>query len=97
VVRVPFSFLSILLQGKINCTLSMEGDDLQIDFHEFDQVSGKLRSRSFTQLSGGQRRCAELAFSPVRTLPLNPFVTPLLLLSRSQSRVRVSPGNRSLR
>lgn len=57
-------FLSILLQGKINCTLSMEGDDLQIDFHEFDQVSGKLRSRSFTQLSGGQRRCAELAFSP---------------------------------
>jgi hypothetical protein len=69
---VPFSFLSILLQGKINCTLSMEGDDLQIDFHEFDQVSGKLRSRSFTQLSGGQRRCAELAFSPVRTASLSP-------------------------
>jgi hypothetical protein len=61
------SFLSILLQGRINCTLSMDGDDLQIDFHEFDQVSGKLRARSFTQLSGGQRRCAELAFSPVRS------------------------------
>jgi hypothetical protein len=60
------SFLAILLQGRINCTLSMDGDDLQIDFHEFDQVSGKLRARSFTQLSGGQRRCAELAFSPVR-------------------------------
>jgi len=57
-------FLALLLQGRINCTLSMEGEDLQINFHEFDPVTGKLRPRSFTQLSGGQRRCAELAFSP---------------------------------
>jgi len=30
------SFLALLLQGRINCTLSMEGEDLQINFHEFD-------------------------------------------------------------
>lgn len=35
--RMSYSFLSILLRGRINCKLSMEGDDLQIDFFEFDQ------------------------------------------------------------
>ena len=55
-------FLSQLLHGRIFCKLSMEGDSLDVRFVE--SINGEARDRRYEQLSGGQRRCAELAFAP---------------------------------
>jgi DNA repair exonuclease SbcCD ATPase subunit len=57
-------FMALLLAGRIYCRLSMEGDDLKILFYEYDEVTGTARERRYEQLSGGQRRCVELAFNP---------------------------------
>lgn len=57
-------YLAALLDGKVYCQLSMEGDDLKIDYRE-RQADGQVVERSYEQLSGGQRRCVELAFSPL--------------------------------
>lgn len=57
-------YLSQLLQGRIHCQLAMEGDDLRILLYERDPVSHMVRERRYEQLSGGQRRCVELAFHP---------------------------------
>lgn len=55
-------FLSEILRGRVFCRLAMDGDDLQILFFEYE--GGVARERRYEQLSGGQRRCVELAFHP---------------------------------
>lgn len=55
-------FLSQILGGRIVVQLAIAGDDLAIRF--FEQKRGELIERRYEQLSGGQRRCVELAFSP---------------------------------
>ena len=55
-------FMGQLLAGKVYCQLTMEGDNLRVDFYE--TKDGVVRERRYEQLSGGQRRCVELAFSP---------------------------------
>ncbi len=57
-------FLAKLLGGRVFCRLSMEAEDLKILFYEYDGVFPAARERRYEQLSGGQRRCAELAFNP---------------------------------
>lgn len=58
-------YLTQLLDGALYAQLVMdeEGDDLRIDYYELCP-DGERRLRAYEQLSGGQRRCAELAFSP---------------------------------
>lgn len=56
-------FLGRLTQGKLWATLSLEDDALDVSFLERD--GDGWRMRRYEQLSGGQRRCAELAFSPL--------------------------------
>jgi len=58
------AFLARLLAGKILCRLSLADDDLAVRFYEWDAADGKHHERAYTQLSGGQRRCVELAFAP---------------------------------
>jgi DNA repair exonuclease SbcCD ATPase subunit len=55
-------FLSQLLQGKLYCQISLVGEDLQVEL--FEQTALGIQPRRYEQLSGGQRRCVELAFSP---------------------------------
>ena len=55
-------FMAQLLQGSVFCQLAMAGDDLKVLF--FESKDGAVRDRRYEQLSGGQRRCVELAFSP---------------------------------
>lgn len=55
-------FLASILRGRVYCRLAMEADDLKILFFEYD--GSTARERRYEQLSGGQRRCAELAFHP---------------------------------
>lgn len=57
------SFLSRILGGKVFTELAMDGDDLDIRFFEYDP-EGTMRQRDYLQLSGGQRRCVQLAFAP---------------------------------
>lgn len=57
-------FLSTLLGGKVHCQISLKDDDLDIHWFEFSEEKRTFVERSFYQLSGGQRRCADLAFSP---------------------------------
>lgn len=55
-------FLAELLSGRIYCRLGLTGENLEIKFYE--TAGGQIRERRYEQLSGGQRRCVELAFSP---------------------------------
>ena len=55
-------FLSQILGSRMAVRLSMLGDSLGIQF--FETIDGQVRERRYEQLSGGQRRCVELAFSP---------------------------------
>lgn len=56
-------FLAQILHGRIFAELAMTSDSLQIRF--FEQCpDGEVRERRYEQLSGGMRRCVELAFSP---------------------------------
>jgi DNA repair exonuclease SbcCD ATPase subunit/DNA repair exonuclease SbcCD nuclease subunit len=55
-------YLSAMLFGALHVRLSMEGDGLEIRYVEM--VDGESRDRAYRQLSGGQRRCVELAFQP---------------------------------
>lgn len=55
-------FLATLLQGQLFCQLAMNDDALEIRW--FETKGDKVRERRYEQLSGGQRRCAELAFVP---------------------------------
>ncbi|EFA86386.1 putative non-transporter ABC protein [Heterostelium album PN500] len=60
-------YISIMSGGKLFVTLSLSSstdDDLTIDVFELNAATNQLQKRSFYQLSGGQRRCVELAFSP---------------------------------
>eukprot|EP01133_Synstelium_polycarpum_P015957 gene15957-18971_t len=56
-------YLSVLSHGRLFSTLSIDGDELAIQVFELDSKR-TLQERSFYQLSGGQRRCVELAYSP---------------------------------
>lgn len=56
------SFLSKILGGTVMTELVMDGTDLDVRFKEFK--GGRWRERDYLQLSGGQRRCVQLAFSP---------------------------------
>lgn len=56
--------LSALLDGTLLCRLQMVDEDLRIVYLETDET-GETRERSYEQLSGGQRRCAELSFCPL--------------------------------
>lgn len=55
-------FLGQILGGRVVVQLAIDGDDLAIRF--FEQKAGVLRERRYESLSGGQRRCVELAFAP---------------------------------
>ncbi len=55
-------FLAQILGGSVIVQLAMTGDDLTIRFYE--QKRGEMKERRYEQLSGGQRRCVELAFAP---------------------------------
>lgn len=57
------AFMSRLSEGRIWSSLRIDGEDLVIDFFKRGN-DGVVRERSYLQLSGGERRCAELAFSP---------------------------------
>jgi len=72
-------FLAALLGGRVYCRLAMETDALQILFYEYSDVDGTARERRYEQLSGGQRRCVELAF--------NPFALSEMVFSRCGVRV----------
>lgn len=56
-------FLSKLMGGRVFVNLVMDGDNLQLVYKEMDPMKGS-KERSYLQLSGGMRRCAELAFVP---------------------------------
>lgn len=57
-------FLAKLTEGKVFAELEMLGDDLKTNFFKFETDASTPSERSFLQLSGGERRCAEMAFSP---------------------------------
>jgi energy-coupling factor transporter ATP-binding protein EcfA2 len=71
-------FLAQVSDGTLNVKLRMEEDDLEIQY--FESKGGELRERDFKQLSGGQRRCAQLAFAP--------FALSEMIFSRLGVRVR---------
>ena len=73
------SFLAKLMQGRIFCRLAIEGESLRILLFEVDPDTGKVHERRYEQLSGGQRRCVELAF--------NPFALGEMVFARSGVRV----------
>lgn len=75
------TFMNQLLQGRIFCRLSMEGDNLKILFFEVDPATGKVHERRYEQLSGGQRRCVELSF--------NPFALGEMVFARAGVRINV--------
>lgn len=73
--------LAIMLSGKVYVRLAMDGDDLVLKFHEYKSDKGAHVERTFWQLSGGQRRCVELAFSP--------FALSEMIFARCGVRVRL--------
>jgi DNA repair exonuclease SbcCD ATPase subunit len=56
--------LSRIVGGRLAVTLVMTDDDLDIAFRKFYRENATWRERRYEQLSGGERRCVELAFSP---------------------------------
>lgn len=56
-------YLNELLAGTVFCQLGMVDDDLTIKYFE-TMRDGATHEREYEQLSGGQRRCVELAFAP---------------------------------
>jgi len=71
-------FLSKLMGGRVHTRLEMVEDDLRIDFFE-QSGSGAPKERTLHMLSGGMRRCAQLAFVP--------FALSELVFSRTGVRV----------
>jgi hypothetical protein len=57
------TFLAKIMQGRIYVELAMHGDDLGINFFEYNDA-GEVKARDYENLSGGQRRCVQLAFAP---------------------------------
>jgi len=55
-------FIAALTEGTITSQLAIEGDDLVVRF--FKTEDGATRERTYLQLSGGEKRCVEMAFSP---------------------------------
>lgn len=55
-------FLGQVLKGQLTVQLSMVQESLGVQF--FELVDGEKRERRYELLSGGQRRCVELAFTP---------------------------------
>lgn len=74
-------FLGELTQGSIYVALEMGDDDLRVLFRQFDPFTRQIRERRYEQLSGGERRCAELSFSP--------FGIAALIFSRLGSRLKL--------
>lgn len=74
-------FLAKLTEGRIYSQLEMLGDDLKVQFFKFEHTTdpAPARERSYIQLSGGERRCAEMAFSP--------FALSEMIFSRTGVRV----------
>jgi len=57
-------YLGLLLDGTLFCQLAMTDDDLQITYCE-TTADGLVYERDYEKLSGGQRRCVDLAFMPL--------------------------------
>lgn len=74
-------FLGELTQGSIYVALEMGDDDLRVLFRQFDAFTKQIRERRYEQLSGGERRCAELSFSP--------FGIGALIFARTGSRMKL--------
>lgn len=55
-------FLGTILNGRVTVRLALHDDSIQLRF--FECVGVEEIERRYEQLSGGQRRCVELAFSP---------------------------------
>lgn len=62
--QVANDFLAQLVEGRIWAELTLVDDALDVLFHKYDPVTQAWRERRIDQLSTGERRCAELAFSP---------------------------------
>lgn len=56
------AFLARVLNGRLNVELEMLGDELEVKYREYED--GVMKIRDYLQLSGGQRRCVQLAFTP---------------------------------
>jgi hypothetical protein len=56
-------FLSRIMGGRVFTELSMLEDNLDIKFFEYNE-EGEVKERDYLSLSGGQRRCVQLAFVP---------------------------------
>lgn len=56
--------LSRIVGGRLAVSLDMSDDDLNVTFRKFYRENATWRERRYEQLSGGERRCVELAFSP---------------------------------
>lgn len=72
------AFLAKLMGGRVYTELEMIGDNLNINFFEFNEA-GVVKERDYLQLSGGQRRCVQLAFVP--------FALSEMIFSRTGVRV----------
>lgn len=56
-------YLAWLTDGRVHCKLFMDEEDLRLSLYEIGP-DGEKRPREYEALSGGQRRCVELAFTP---------------------------------
>lgn len=70
-------FLATLMGGRVYAQLEMMDDDLKVVF--FEQTPTGPRERTLHMLSGGMRRCAQLAFVP--------FALSELIFSRTGVRI----------
>lgn len=57
-------YLAKLTGGRLYVELSLADDTLDATFRKYDATTKQWNERRYEQLSGGERRCAELAFSP---------------------------------
>ena len=73
-------FLAQLTAGRVYAQLEMLDDDLGVNFFKFETAHATAATpRHYLQLSGGERRCAEMAFSP--------FALSEMIFSRTGVRV----------
>lgn len=57
-------YLRTFTESKIFVNVVLAEDDLECHFQKYDPIAKQLRARRYEQLSGSERRCAMLAFSP---------------------------------
>lgn len=58
-------FLSELTRGFLWAEVTLAGEALDVSYRKYDMEAAVWRNRRYEQLSGGERRCVEVAFSPL--------------------------------